>query len=287
MDLRFLQTFVHVAELGSISEAARFEDMTPASVRQRLQALDAAIGSQLLKRAGRTVQLTIAGRRILIQAKKILSDARDLRSMASDNELPAGPFHLGITPTALNRMAPAALKIWFAEHPDIEVYIEPGSSKTLYSRALDGTLDAAILVHPQFDIPKHMAQKIIRHEPLVLVTPVGMMIEDPLKALMQHPYICYDRSVLGGKLADEYLREHGIRPKARLELDGIDAIGKLVSEGLGVSLLPDTGTLNEGATGVKNWSLPMPVPERLIAIIWARNGARAPLAQAFAQLLIS
>lgn len=286
MDLRFLQTFVHVAELGSISEAARFENMTPTSVRQRLQALDAVMGSQLLKRSGRTVQLTISGRRILIQAKKILSDAKDLRSMASDNELPAGPFHLGITPTALNSIAPSALKAWFKKHPDIEVYIEPASSKALYSRALDGSLDAAILVHPQYETPKHMAQKTIRDEPLVLVTPAGLMIEDPLSVLMQHPYICYDRSVLGGKLADEYLREHGIRPKIRLELDGIDAIGKLVSEGLGVSVLPNTGTLNMSPNGVKNWSLPSPVPVRLISIVWARNGARAPLAEAFAKLLV-
>src|SRR3546814_8339479 len=77
------------------SSDLRFEGLTPASVQQRLRALDGSVGSQLLKRAGRTVQPTVAGRRILEQARKILSDARDLRSMASDTELPAGPLHLG------------------------------------------------------------------------------------------------------------------------------------------------------------------------------------------------
>lgn len=287
MDLRFLQTFVHVVELGSIAEAARFEGLTPASVQQRLRALDGSVGSQLLKRAGRTVQPTVAGRRILEQARKILSDARDLRSMASDTELPAGPLHLGATPTALNSMVAGALKRWFNQHPDTEVYIEPGSSKALYTRVLDGALDAAVLVHPQFDMPKSIGKLVIRQEPLTLVTPAGMKVKDPLKELMRYPYICYDRSVLGGKLADDYLRERGIRPRIRLELDGIDAIGKLVSEGLGVSLLPDTGTLNEGPAGIKKWSLPPPVPRRSLAIIWGRSGARAPLAQAFAQVLVS
>ncbi|MGB6104551.1 MAG: LysR family transcriptional regulator [Pusillimonas sp.] len=285
MDLRFLQTFVHVVELGSISEAARFEDLTPASVQQRLRALDASVGSQLLRRAGRTVQPTVAGRRILDQARKILNDARDLRSMASDNALPAGPLHLGATPTALNSLVAGALKRWFIQHPDIEVYIEPGSSKALYARVLDGVLDAAILVHPQFDIPKHVAQQLIRQEPLMLVTPAGMRVDDAFQALTRHPYICYDRSVMGGRLADDYLREHGIRPRIRLELDGIDAIGKLVSEGLGVSVLPDTGTLNEGPAGVDKWPLPLPVPRRSVAIFWGRSGARAPLAQAFAELI--
>ncbi|MEB2398889.1 MAG: LysR family transcriptional regulator [Alcaligenaceae bacterium] len=285
MDLRFLQTFVNVVRLGSIAEAARFEDLTAASVQQRLRALDASVGSQLVKRTGRTVQPTVAGRRILQQAQKILDDARDLRSMASDNELPAGPLHLGATPTALNSLLGGALKRWFALHPDIEVYIEPGSSKYLYGRVQEGALDAAVLVHPQFDTPKHMEQKIIRQEPLRLVTPADVDGTDPLQTLMTHPYICYDRSVLGGRQADDYLRERQIRPRIRLELDGIDAIGKLVSEGLGVSLLPDTSTLNEGPGGVRIWPLPPPVPRRHVAIFWGRGGVRAPLSQAFARLL--
>lgn len=285
MDLRFLQTFVNVVRLGSIAEAARFEDLTPASVQQRLRALDASVGSRLVKRTGRTVQPTVPGRRILEQAQKILDDARDLRSMASDNELPAGPLHLGATPTALNSMVGGALKRWFALHPDIEIYIEPGSSKNLYNRVHDATLDAAILVHPRFDIPKQLEQKLIRTEPLVLVTPADVDGSDALATLTAHPYICYDRNVFGGRLADDYLRERQIRPRIRLELDGIDSIGKLVSEGLGVSLLPNTHTLDTGPGGVRLWPLPPPVPTRYVAIFWGRGSVRAPLSQAFASLL--
>jgi len=112
-----------------------------------------------------------------------------------------------------------------------------------------------------------------------------IQVSDPLQTLKDQAYICYDRSVVGGKLADNYLREHGLRPPVRLELDGIDAIGKLVSEALGVSILPDTGTLNEGRGGVKKWPLPNP-PVRSVVILWDRSGVRAPLAEAFAELLV-
>ena len=285
MDVRFLQTFVYVVELGSIAEAARFEGLTPASVSQRLRALDASIGSRLLTRVGRTVQPTIAGRRVMGQAQKILKDVRDLQSMASDTALPAGPLALGATPTALKGIVPGALKRWFGQHPDIEVFIEPGTSKALYSRVLDGALDAALLVHPQFEIPKNLSLQVVRQEPLMLITPAGMQVRDVLDTLVQQPYICYDRSVLGGKLADEYLHARGVRPRIRLELDGIDSIGKLVSEGLGVSILPDTGTLEEGAQGVAKWALPGEVPQRTVALFWGRSGVRAPLAQAFAGVL--
>lgn len=284
MDVRFLQTFVHVVRLGSIAEAARFEGLTPASVQQRLRALDASIGSRLLQRVGRTVKPTVAGRRILKQAEKILRDVRDLRSLASETTLPSGPLVLGATPTALVGIVPAALKQWFNQHPDIEVYIEPGTSKALYSRVVEGALDAAIVVHPQYETPKHVQLQVIRQEPLMLITPADMKVTDPLATLKTEPYICYDRSVLGGNLADQYLHAKGIRPRIRLELDGIDSIGKLVSEGLGVSILPDTGTLNEGKDGIAKWPLPAPVPERCIAIFWGRSGVRAPLAEVFAEI---
>src|SRR3546814_16235737 len=111
----------------------------------RLRALDGSVGSQLLKRAGRTVQPTVAGRRILEQARKILSDARDLRSMASDTELPAGPLHLGATPTDLNSMVAGALKRWFNQHTDTEVYLEPGSSKEDRKNSVEGTSESVRL----------------------------------------------------------------------------------------------------------------------------------------------
>jgi len=205
--------------------------------------------------------------------------------MASSTDLPSGPLHLGTTPTALSSIVPSTLKTWFAVHPDIEVYIEPGSSKSLYLRVVEGALDAAIIVHPLFELPKNCVWQEIRKEPLVFVTPAGMAVDDPLQTLLSQPYICYDRSVLAGKLVDDYLRDRGIRPRIRLELDGIDSIGKLVSEGLGVSILPDTGTLNTGLGGIEKWPLPDPAPIRSVGILWIRSGVRAPLAQAFAEMI--
>ena len=98
MDSRFLQTYVHVVELGSIAQAARHQGLTPATVQQRLRALETDMGSALIARSGRTVKPTPAGTRILERARAILRDVRDLRSAASDTELPAGPLRLGPRP---------------------------------------------------------------------------------------------------------------------------------------------------------------------------------------------
>jgi len=284
LDSRFLQTYVHVVELGSIAQAARHQGLTPATVQQRLRALEADVGSALIARSGRTVKPTPAGVRILERARAILRDVRDLRSAASDTDLPAGPLRLGATPTALTGIMPSVLRTWVTRHPGIEIYIEPAPTTLLYSKVLSGELDGALLVHPLFPIPKTCAWRDLRHEPLVLVTPADMQVDDPLAVIVREPYICYDRSVVGGKMADDYLRARSLRPRVRFELDGIESIAKLVAEGLGVALLPDWASTGTPSAHVKRWPLPEPCPVRTVGAIWLRSGVRSELMRAFVEL---
>ncbi|PJM90336.1 LysR family transcriptional regulator [Achromobacter ruhlandii] len=283
MDSRFLQTYVHVVELGSIAQAARHQALTPATVQQRLRALEADMGSALIARSGRTVKPTAAGTRILERARNVLRDLRDLRSAATESDLPAGPLRLGATPTALTAIMPPVLRTWAARYPHIEIYIEPAPTTLLYSKVLAGELDGALLVHPLFALPKSCVWRDLRREPLVLVTPADMAVRDPLAVIAREPYIRYDRSVVGGRMADDYLRARDLRPHVRFELDGIDSIAKLVSEGLGVALLPDWATTGASAP-VKRWPLPGPCPARSVGAIWPRSGVRSELMRVFVEM---
>lgn len=284
MDTRFLQSFIYVVETGSIAAAARRLDLTPASVAQRIKALERDVGSQLIVRAGRTVKPTLAGSRILQRAHTVLGEVRDLRSAASATHLPAGPLRLGATPTGLTHILPAVLKRWVLAYPTIEIYIEPAPTTVLYRRVLNGQLDAAVMVHPLFDLPKSCVWKSLRDEPLMLVTPAAMRVSDPIQTLAAEPFIRYDRQVVGGKLADDYLRHHGVRPRVRFELDGIESIGRLVAEGLGISILPDWNVANAPDLAIKRWALPPPHLQRQVGIVWTRANVRAQLAQALVEL---
>lgn len=280
MDMRFLQSFVMVVESGSIADAARRLDLAPTTVAQQVRALEADLRAQLLTRAGRTVRPTVAGARIVDRARELLRAERELRSAASDTGLPAGPLRLGATPTALMGLVPPLLKRWMGAHPSIQIYIEPGTSSVLLERVMDGELDAAMLVHPTFDLHKTCAWRLIREEPLILLTPSGVRVDDPLLAASREPFIQYDRKVVAGKLADDYLRRHGIRPKVQFELDGIEHIAQLVAEGFGVSILPDWPVLGPSDARVHRWPLPAPCPSRQVGMVWLRSSPRSPLAEA-------
>jgi DNA-binding transcriptional LysR family regulator len=279
MDIRFLESFVTVAACGSIAEAARRLNLTPAAVAQRLQALEAELGHSLVSRAGRTVRPTGSGLAVLAQANKLLEAVRDLKA-AAVNDMPAGQLHLGATATAMSGLLPDILAALGENYPRIEVFIRPGASIDLYHSLLTGESDAAIVVRPHFPMPKSTDWLTLRHEPLVLIAPADMPIDDPHQAISQMPFIRYDRNQWGGQIVDRYLRQHGLKVREWLELDALDAIASLVNRGLGLAIVPD-------------WAPPWPEALRLqkigladgeirqTGVLWSRSGPRIAAVRAF------
>ncbi|MET0164940.1 MAG: LysR family transcriptional regulator [Vicinamibacterales bacterium] len=280
MDSQFLQSFVSVIDDGSIAAAARRLDLTPAAVAQRIRALESDVGSPLLVRSGRTVKPTEAGARILDRARGVLREIRDMKSAAADT-LPAGQLRLGGIATAMTGLIPGILAKLVGRHPQIEIYLEPGNSISLYRKVSDGDLDAAVVVEPQFAIPKTCDWQTLREEPLILLAPASLPVDDPHTTLATEPFIRYDRNVRGGRLADAYLRQFGIRPRERFELDALDAIAVLVDRGLGVSLVPDWATPWPTPPSLAKWVLPNRFRTRCIGVLWGRASARIRLVRAF------
>jgi DNA-binding transcriptional LysR family regulator len=281
MDSRYLQSFVYVVELGSIAEAARRLDLTPAAVAQRVKMLEQELGAKLVRRSGRTVGTTEAGERILDRARAVLHDIRDLKSDLNDASVLAGELRLGGTPTMMTSLIPDVLAELLARNPQMDIYLEPGTSVDLYRKVVSGDLDAAMLVQPLFDLPKSCDWRTFREEPLVLLTPASTQVSDVHEVLRSEPFLRYDRRVVGGQLADGYLRQHGIKPHQRCELDGLDAIAVLVDRGLGVSLVPDWRMTRFAGLALAKWPLPHAFPKRVVGLLWGRSSARMRLVQAF------
>ena len=280
MNIEYLQSFVTVVDAGSMAEAARRLDLTPAAMAARIKALEDQLGTSLLQRAGRAVRPTEAGLKILDRARGLLRDVRDLHAIAQDSSR-LGELRLGVFVSALTSVLPPVLKRLYDAYPQTSVFVSPGASIELCRRVSAGELDAAIVVEPQFAVPKTCEWHMLTEEPLVLVAHASMAGREPHALLREEPFIRYDRTVLGGQLADRYLRDHGIHPKQRLEIDGLLAIAALIDHGLGVSLLPDWPAMWSSGMALVRIPLPGRVPVRRIGLIRGLQGPHAALAEAF------
>ena len=111
-----------------------------------------------------------------------------------------------------------------------------------------------------------------------------MVAPNVFETIAREPYIRHNRSVIAGRLADDYLHRHGVRPNVRFELEGIESIARLVSEGLGVSVLPDWAVPGPVDPSVRRWPLPAPFPSRDVGVVWTRASARSALVKLFVDL---
>jgi DNA-binding transcriptional LysR family regulator len=282
MDTRFLESLVAVADCGSLAEAGRRLNLTPAGVAQRIRALENDVGARLLFRSGRAVQPTEAARAILTRARFLLGEVRDLKSIAASGDL-SGELRLGAVQTSLSGLLPEMLIPFTRAYPRIEVRIVRDHSAGLYRRLLDGEIDAALTSEPPFAIPKTSAWCVLREEPFVLLAPASMPARHPHAVLAQEPFIRLDRNVYAGQLIDRYLRKMAIRPKERYELDGLELIAVMVDRGLGVSVLPDwTPPWPEGLS-LQKLRLPDRTFKRRVGLLWNRASLRAGLIRAFVE----
>jgi DNA-binding transcriptional LysR family regulator len=166
-------------------------------------------------------------------------------------------------------------------YPHVDVHFMRGSSAGLYRKVLDGDLDAAIISEPPFPISKSCEWRLLREEPLIVLTRARAKALKPHAILASEPFIRLDRSTWEGRLVDGYLRKAGIRPRESFETDGIDAIAVMVDRGLGVSLLPDWAPPWPGGLSLAKLPVPDHSIARRIGLVWPRTSLRIRLVRAF------
>lgn len=269
METRFLETFLLVVELGSIAEASRKLNITPAAVAQRVRALEQQVGTELLTRAGHKVRATDAGNAICDQARGIVRDVRRLRAIAM-SDLPSGELRIGAVSTAITGILPRALRALRQENDQIDVHIHPAKSGELYRSVQAEELDAAILVYPYFPMAKSLDWCLLRSENLVLICPEDWKHEDPDHLLATRPFIQHDRQNWGGRLAEAYLQRTGQPVNEWMELNSLEAITVMVDAGLGVSIVPRWPPPWPDGVSVALLPLPVPFEPRHIGLIWSR-----------------
>ena len=243
MELRHLRYFVAVAEAGSLTVAAeqRLHTSQPSLSRQ-IRDLESELGTQLLTRRARGIELTPAGRAFLDHARSVLSQVEAAAEAARRVAHPAKPcFTMGFLTGHELTWMPEALEILRHELPNIDVMISSQYSPLLAEGLSKGKIDAAFLRREK-GVPE-LAYRLLVKEPLVVVLPSDHRLA-ALKAISP-------RDIKGEKFVnvsgtapvlrvviDDYLKRSGINIAPDHEADHLAmGMSRIASTG-GVGLLP-------------------------------------------------
>lgn len=243
MDLKQLEYFVRVAEMGSFTRAAAALQVAQPALSRQVRLLEVELRQTLLLRNGRGAIPTEAGKLLLDHGRGILHQVERAREeMGRVRGALAGRVAIGLPPT-MARLLTVPLTRAFRQHmPQAQLSITEGLSASMAQAVADGRLDLAVLYNapPMTDIDLQP----LFDEMLVLVEarPAGLPEDPPpgpitLTELSRRPLVIPSRPNAVRMLVETAMAPRGLRPTIALEIDGVGAILDLVAEGMGCAVL--------------------------------------------------
>lgn len=285
MDIRYLESLISVADLGSIARAARAQHLTPAAVGQRIVILERHFNATLLNRSRHKAVPTETCLGLLPKARQIVSQFYEMSAQVEPSGM-TGKFHLGAISTALTGILPGTIRQLAEVAPRLVLQIKPGTSNSLFSDLSERKIDAAIIALPPYALPRSFSVDTLRVEPLVLLSnnANGRSVREKME---QNPYICYDAQSWGGLKAFQYLKDKKIRIEPFYELDALEAIEKLVLQGMGVSLVPLWAGLDLEQSGIEAEVIKTDRYCRTVVLVTPSDSARPQIIEALRNALNS
>ncbi len=243
MELRHLRYFVAVAEAGSLTVAAqRMLHTSQPSLSRQIRDLEDEVGTELLTRRARGIDLTPAGRAFLDHARLVLSQVEAAYEAARRAARPAKPcFTMGFLTGHELTWMPETLRILRDELPNIDVMISSQYSPLLAEGLSKGKLDAAFL-RKERALPD-LAFRLLVKEPLTVILPSDHHLA-ALKAISPRDLagetfviVSHTAPVLRAVI-DNYLKRSGIKITPTHEADHVTMGISLIMSTRGVGLLP-------------------------------------------------
>jgi DNA-binding transcriptional LysR family regulator len=149
VELRHLRYFVAVAEELHFRRAAEHLHVAQPAVSEQVRKLEAELGVTLLNRTHRSVSLTEAGAAMLVEARRVLSQAEVAERVAKQTaQRAAGRLRVGYALDSLPSTVSNALRAFTTSMPGIELALQAGSTPRLIEDVREGRLDVAAVCLP-------------------------------------------------------------------------------------------------------------------------------------------
>jgi LysR family nitrogen assimilation transcriptional regulator len=290
MNLRQLETFVRVAELGSFSQAARVLGMAQPALSRQVRALETDLRDTLLLRNGRGVVLTEAGRRLFDHGVAMLQLAQRARDeLSSQRDAPTGRIVIGLPPSLSRSLTLPLIDAFRRELPRAKLAVVEGLSAHIAEWIATGRVDLGLLHNPQPQAALEIAP--LRQEALYLVRarPArGKALGPPiaLRDLPAQPLMLPESSHAIRKLLDTQAALAGVQLDIAWEVSSIPAIIDLVIAGYGAAVLTQPMVAASGrAAALQRRPLTEPALATVLCLVRPAHKRPTPLQKrAFALL---
>jgi DNA-binding transcriptional LysR family regulator len=242
--LEDLRIFLAVADAGSISGGAERGFLAPSSVSERMSALEAALGTKLLRRIQRGVRPTPAGRILQTHARRCLTQLEQLNTdLAGYSQHMRSQITLFATGTSLSSLVPRALETFFVANPEVDVDLFEKKTDQIIEAVASGRADLGVVSDNQHADLRFLP--LCRDELVIICSP-----NHPLAV---HESLrfgdCLDERIVGlrndasfHQFIQDRARQAGRKVAYRVQVNEFGTLGRLVAAGAGIAIVPKSIT---------------------------------------------
>ena len=253
MDLRNIQTFIRVAELGSFTKAANELGYVQSAVTMQIQQLEKELGFPLFDRVGKRISLTNMGAEFVNYAYRIIGVMREAKNLGGNITSIRGTLRVGVLESLLFSKVLPILSGFKNLYKNLDLRIKIGQATELIQLLKENQLDMVYL-SAGMNVDPDLRCYYKRQEQLVFVSGLdhnvakrkGVTVEE----LFVYGFVVTERSgVCYGKLQELAQRYNAVL-RTSIEVDSTIAIASLLQKNAGLALLPEYSVRKQLEDGI-------------------------------------
>lgn len=291
ISLRQFRYFRAAAETGQFSMAATEEHVSQSAITNAVIALERHLGVRLFDRLPHGVALTAEGNHLYQHVVRILEAVDDaLHEPRFQMPRMHGKVAVAASYTVLGYFLPSLLARFRAHYPDVEFDLRDLDRPDIEAALLAGDIELGIVLLSNVECPERFAHHtLIRSRRQLWAQPGHPLLSGPpptLKDIAAYPYILL--TVDEGEASTlRYWKGSRYTPAVAFRTASMEALRGLVAHGFGVTVLSDMVFRPWSLEGKEIEARPLAtaVPDMEVGMLWRRDAALAPPAEALRDFL--
>lgn len=250
IDLRTLETFYVVAQVGGFHRAAEKLHTTQPAVSARIMQLEHALKARLFDRDNRGSHLTPKGRELMVYAERMMDLRTEMLVAMGGQSALGGTVQLGVSETIVHTWLADLLKRLNRDYPSVTVEINVDTSANLAAGLENGSIDVALLMGP---VTAAKAQNLpLCTYPVHWVARADLDLGPgpvTLEMLAALPILTFSRSTRPYWQLAEMFQKERLKNVRFFPNTSISSIVRMTLDGLGIAAIPREAVAEHIAEG--------------------------------------
>ncbi len=287
MNLKRLETFIHVADHHHFSEAAERLELTQSAVSRQIKTLEQELGLQLFNRNTSQVELTSAGRVVYKKALELVEHGERFRQECRQlQDGLSGLLRIGASTIPALYMLPRAAQAFRQKYPQIELSISMDDSASILQQLEEHRIDVAFIG----DSPQGAAfvTQTVAEDRLALIGCNSAQQVSELADIVSEPFVMREKGSGTRAAMNRVLRSHGFDPEQLhtvAEVNTTESVLAMVEAGIGLSFV-SCWAIGNGSRQQVHKLLELPT-DRCFSIVTLASRQHDVLVRSFATETVS